>query len=757
MELKSGLTSEKPESRAVNEEVEYLEDKRLDGGLLNHFVKPSNQIFKKKIVNGKLQVEYDSEAQNSSKRRNPAQPISFNNNRLYKGTSKLNNSKNNTDEIRSRLYSNRNRTDKNTGRINSSNNSGSYLNRWQKPVSNSQMRRNEEQGKFNQQMGNMGYSNDPASNLILIPQFQNNRSHLDSSHTLRSPYHGVRTSNQNSVKSVRSRTADTLNRRFIHNQYRPIHMYTRFQPSLSKYEHDMIRLSQSKGGSLERNQNLRENPSGLSRFNTERMGVNSQVQNRGDPTRSVQETRDNRVFQSIPAMNNIYSFSNLRAQGVNKNPQRERFVNQGGSPGLNRRNMQGTLRKAYTQYPSNAESLSQHPREMEYAHNNFLYGRPSSVVRSHQNFPISRNKSNGLNKNMRLRAKPNGRSNVMAMFFRKILVFNSKLEGLKQKLFAPNSGFDCQKLFRDFAQENPEHLSMQELMSLFNSLDFNYSPQIVYKILLYLLRQETNENNALNQNTPSKKFELTGSGRLLEVLNKQFRSMTNNVPKRSNKPHSPNSDHLDYSKFEAFFCPMKEAGTVLSDETLERSLHGARAHEPFLNKEAIFHLVRQIVILSLRKLEDLGWVIRSLRMFPPEHLFQILGPEVDVKGQFSAPSNQVNNLTSMNKIAQNKLLGPQVRKMRNSLTFQNIPDNENIQKEESKNGRSNLLNRFLTPQKKQNTEVVKEFNLQKFLKTNGVDFLTGDLIFIFKELGCFSDAVNYEQFSGYLTADLWSL
>ena len=591
-------------------------------------------------------------------------------------------------------------------------------------------------------------NDDPASNLILIPQLQKNRSHLDSNHTVRSPY--VRTSNQNSVKSVRSRTADTLNRRFIHNQYRPVHMYTRFQPSLSKYEHDLMRskLSQSKGGSLERNQNLRnnlnihENLSGFGRFNTEQMGLNSPVQNRPN-ARSTHDARNNRVFQSIPVMNNIYSFSNLRAQNIKSN-QANQFNNQHNQ---NYGKDNGTIRKAYTQYPSNTDSLSQHRRDMD-GQNNYLYARPSSMVRSHQNFPVSRNRSNN---HMRLGRKPNGRSNVMAMFFRKILVFNSKLEGLKQKLFAQNSGFDCQKLFQDFAQENPDHLSMQELMSLFNSLDFNYSPQIVYKILLYLLRQET-YTNPHDQPSQSKKFELTGSGRLLEVLNKQFRSMTHN--KRSNKPRSPNSDHLDYSKFEAFFCPMKEAGTVLSDETLERSLHGARTHEPFLNKEAIFHLVRQIVILSLRKLEDLGWVIRSLRMFPPEHLFQILGPELDKKGEFSQMSNN-GNLTSMNKITGNKLLGQNVKKMRNSLTFQNIPDNEKIP--ENKNKRSDLLNRFLTPQKKQNIEVVKEFNLQKFLKINGVDFLTGDLIFIFKELGCFSNKVNYDQFSGYLTADLWSL
>jgi hypothetical protein len=344
------------------------------------------------------------------------------------------------------------------------------------------------------------------------------------------------------------------------------------------------------------------------------------------------------------------------------------------------------------------------------------------------------------------------------MFFRKILVFNSKLEGLKQKLFSPNSGFDCPKLFRDFARENPDHLSMQEFMSFFNSLDFNYSPQIVYKILLYLLRQD-NSNDPFNQTSKAKKFELTGSGRLMEVLASRMKSM--NMKK---KGVSSNSDHLDYSKFESFFCPMKETDTVLSDETLERSLHGARGQETFLNKEAIFHLVRQIVILSLRKLEDLGWVIRNLRLFPPEHLFQLLGSETVKRNAYSvqegrSTSKKAQNLTSVSKLDQKKEFFGQ-KKMKNSLTFQNISGAENLmaqQMEENQRPRSNLLNQFLTPNKPHSLEELREVPLQRFLKMNGVDFLNGDLIYIFKELGSYSDKIGFDQFSAYLTADLWSL
>jgi hypothetical protein len=627
-----------------------------------------------------------------------------------------------------------------------------------------------------QHYNNMLYGdNDVASNLILKPQFM--QSHLDSNHTLRANFYGKELNRPTSVRSTRARTADTLNRRFYNQRYKPMHVYTRFQPSMSKYEHDLIRsqVSLSKHNSLEKNPRGENMVYGIpyGKYRTEDVNQKQGFGHEGVRVNNVNGHQlEREAFKKSPGLNNIYSFSNLRPASQNQGSLDSRH-NFGNSPGQQPiyvgRDPTGTLRKGYVKYPSNIENSLTQRNNRGYGHNNnYLYAnRPVSATHSAHNVRVSRNRYVSPNANMMHLGKVNGRSNVLAMFFRKILVFNSKLESLKQKLFAPNSGFDCPKLFRDFARENPERVSMEELMSFFQSLEFNYSPQIVYKILLYLTRKDTSSEDQMTKASTSKQFELTGSGRLMEVLKKRFNSMSNNQANaRFQKPHPSTSDLLDYSKFESFFSPMKETGTVLSDETIERSMQGVRNHENFLNKEALFHLIRQIVILSLRKLEDLGWVIRSLRLFPPEHLFQLLGADLSQRNDSLSKSQMSNNtkdmnLTSVNKMDQNKNFFGNNKQMKNSLTFQNIPQSDQLTNDNRestpKKGPSNLLNQFLANDKTKTRGQLSEMALHRFLKQNGVDFLTGDLVFIFKELGSFSDGMSFDQFSGYLTADLWSL
>lgn len=771
-----------PTSQEVNE-GQYLENKDFSGNLLGGFVKPSGQAIRKKIVNGQLQIEYDPEAQTpaSSKQNNlrkitsknnsslqyPSQSISFNDNRLHSEQPRFNSSINHVQEIRDKLYLKRNKPGHMLAQNRGSGRNDYFQRKWQQQTMPSNRGTHDNSFAQNQDYGQHFYGeNDPVSNLILKPSM-NNRSHLDSNHTLRSPFPMLKISRPTSVRSMRSRTADTLNRRFLHHNQRPIHIYRRFHPSLSKYEHDLIRSQQSRGNSLDKNY-IQANGGAmaypLSKFNTEQMNPRSLSNYHDSQAHRLQAnfTKNEggqRVYQNIPGLNNNQSFGNLRPG----NPDNARGPPGGKYYTVNMDSRQGLINARNTGMHQNFSPApkmgKRSPRQVGYGHQNYLYAnkRPS-ITRSHYNIsPGSRAPRMFHSRTMEMASgQSSGRSNILAMFFRKILVFNSKLEGLKQKLFAPNSGFDCQKLFRDFAQENPEHLSMEELMSLFQSLDFNYSPQIVYKILLYLIRKESTRS-PFREAPASKKFQLTPSGRLMEVLGTRLQSMSH---AKSSPPGKPsNSDHLDYSKFESFFCPIKETATVLSDETLERSLHGARAHENFLNKEAIFHLVRQIVILSLRKLEDLGWVIRSLRLFPPEHLFQILGPQqvsgkdgqVPMENPTAKKSNRVTSISKED--SQKPFFGN--KQMRNSLTFQNIP-NDNASSKDTQ-PRSKLLNQFLAPSRAQSMGEVRELPLQRFLKANGVDFLSGDLIYIFKELGSHPDKLGFDQFSSYVTADLWSL
>lgn len=787
-----------------NGETTYLENKRLDGGLLNTFVKSGGQSFKKKMVNGKLQVEFDSENQTpaSSHPNNnpvvrqmihknthlpePKEPISFNNNLVQnQERPNFNGSRENKAEIRNKLYTNRH---KKRPMADVKVQTEGYWGKLQNPQytdtqNNSQVLR----GTFDSDAfaNARGYNqmllgdNDAASNLILKPQFM--RSHLDSNHTLRAGFPPRHMNRPLSVRSHRARTADTLNRRFVTNRHRPMHMYSRYQPSMSKYEHDLIRsqASLSKGNSVDKNYQAEGMVYGIpyGRYGTENLDLlRNPGYSRGRNPPHVKNgnfEQNGRGYERNPGMNNIYSFSNLRPKSQNQaNRGSRRNMN---NPIFQSKDPSATLRKGYVKYPSNVDNppMPRHPHGLG-QNNKYLYtNRPVSETRSHHEMSLSRgNEVSGIHRMVHLgMGKVTGRSNILAMFFRKILVFNSKLEGLKQKLFAQNSGFDCPKLFEDFARENPERMSMEDLMTFFRSLEFNYSPQIVYKILLYLTRKDPDSDDNAGRASNSKQFELTGSGRLMEVLKKRLNSMGRANP-RFQKPEPSTSDLLDYSKFESFFSPLKETGTVLSDETIERSMQGVRNHENFLNKEALFHLIRQIVILSLRKLEDLGWVIRSLRLFPPEHLFQLLGAEYDTsreslsKGKpdpytnptdFSGNYNEHQpNLTSVSKMDQNKDFFPTPKKMKNSLTFQNIP-HEVQQKTPNSKEASPLLNRFLGREKAKSAGVLREGALHGFLKENGVDFLTGDLVFIFKELGTFGDRMSFEQFSAYLTGDLWSL
>ena len=124
--------------------------------MLNNFVKPSNSGFKKKIVNEKLQVEYDSDIQNSSKPRNQriysnhAQPISFNNNGLYRDKPINDNSQNNN-KIGNKLYYNQNNINNEINNDNNNNENRSFLKKWQKQSPNTNERQNYHQRLLNSQ------------------------------------------------------------------------------------------------------------------------------------------------------------------------------------------------------------------------------------------------------------------------------------------------------------------------------------------------------------------------------------------------------------------------------------------------------------------------------------------------------------------------------------------------------------------------------------------------------------------------------
>ena len=648
--------------KIISEEVVYLQNQPLNKGLLNQFVKGSSDQYQKKMVNGRLTLTTGNNP--SINRPVKDQPISFNNNMI-------------------RNMENQERDDLTNGLVLKP----SYQQRRGFPL-------------------RYGTQEEPHRNhMVRSNLMRGARERADSQSSNQFNGWGREVSRPMSVRSTRSRGMDTLNRQAMLGGRRPVHMYTRFQPSFSKHEHDMIR----------------------SQYSNSRSGVAS-VDRNLPQKRMFPMQRGNQVYQSEQGMQNIYSFSNLKKNQGGQNP--------------------APIHDSLDQLPS-PHKFKVYRTEPNLTGKQHHYSQGNNFIQDRVNY-------NG-------QVKSNGLCNVLAMFFRKILVFNSKLESIKQKLNNGFSSFDSLKLFQSFSKEDPGKLTLRDFTMLFHYLGFNYPPSIVIKIMLYLSRNRFSINNApMVDNSSLNTFELTGSGRLLEVESKKTTPIKFGNPRPV--PQSEKDNFLDYTQFRGFFDLNKDTGTVLSEDTIERSLNKHKTGGS--NKEAEYHLIRQLVILSLRKLEDLGWVIQSLRMFSPQDIFAVLGAESgnsNYHQDLTEETNTVknNNTSNTTSITRTEILeknffpigmkGP-------GPTFQKIPGNSKsrernqIQKQKAAFKLDKLsLGKFLRDMKNPSQELTGK-GLLRFLEQNGVDFIPTDLVHIFKELGSQENHLCFGEFVDYLSS-----
>ena len=655
-------------------EVIHMENKPLNGGLLNKYVRPTSTPLQMKMINGKYQI---------------IQPT--------------NNS--NKNEMKKKQYYMHNK--------------GVYGSETQEdPQSGLILKTRKENGKRN-----------PRS------EYNNNYNNYNNNNFVQNKWR-TQPMRSLSVRSSQSRGVDTLQRHVIQGQMRPVHMYTRFQPSFSKYDQNLIRSSQP-----ERN-------------------INAQRADNNTDRRFFQSKPDNRVFQSMPGMNNIYSFSNL---------------NQKSNAGLIAQNSldMNNDRADYNNLLDRNRRMNQDLRPQS---RNYIPQRnksAKSVEHLKRSAPQYHNYHHQENNKANYEAVIRRKSicNILVMLFRKMLVFNSKLEGLKQKLYSDSQGFqgfNIQTLFSNFCDRSHNKIFSSGLNSCFQHLGFNYSPAIVQKLIRYFSKMQTEHINMFSEKGTDHKFELTGSGKLKEVT----RHRQNHAPRQYNEHQMPKQqDSLSFREFEGLFIPLKDNFTLQSEETLEKNIAGDTpgAYYP-VNKEAEYHLIRQIVILSLRKLEDLGWMIRSLKIFRPMEVSKVLQTEFTINS-----SNQIIDETTTVKNGfaisdslkesnfkksevindrQNGMLEANLDMLPDSKMFS---ENSISGRETGQKGiRGQVLNQFSNYNKRVSEEMNTE-NLMNFLNRNEIDHLPSDLVFIFKEIGCDKERVSFNDILDYLALQLWNI
>jgi hypothetical protein len=176
--------------------------------------------------------------------------------------------------------------------------------------------------------------------------------------------------------------------------------------------------------------------------------------------------------------------------------------------------------------------------------------------------------------------------NRLKVLFKKFFVYLSKIETLKMKLYKFNDESLTYYLYREFCHYETNTFDFESLRSLLRHLNLDMEESMMIKLVFYL-----------------KKFP------------REFQKKT--TPTQMNGKDLV----LCYPEFRELFVSHK---IRLSEEYLHSEWESSGdQHESIINKSQYF-LLRQILILKAKQLEDISRVVDSLHVYSAEKVFHFI-------------------------------------------------------------------------------------------------------------------------------------
>lgn len=276
----------------------------------------------------------------------------------------------------------------------------------------------------------------------------------------------------------------------------------------------------------------------------------------------------------------------------------------------------------------------------------------------------------------------------LKILFKKLFVYQSKIEGLKMKLYKSNGENLTYTLHRDFVDPDSGHFNLASLENLFAHLNLRMEQTTTRKLILFLAKfADSAHQNQLLLSDPS-----------------------------SNEKDAPVSEFpsdLSYSHFRELFISHKIQLSELYLHSEWESL--ADNPSPVLEKAEYF-LLRQIVLLQTKQLKDVGRVVQSLRASPGSKVFEFLmsfGARESHRYRSHSPSPGMsfsnNQYNTWNNLAETKDRSLQFipetdSKMTGASSQTQTKKTKNVSnKQLLGNFGSRLLNRFIKKSEKWNS------------------------------------------------------
>lgn len=187
--------------------------------------------------------------------------------------------------------------------------------------------------------------------------------------------------------------------------------------------------------------------------------------------------------------------------------------------------------------------------------------------------------------------------------------------------------------------------------------------------------------------------------------------------------------------------------------------------------ETEYHIIRQILLLMNRKLNDIGHIIRTLRSYQIEEIFGYLT-------KFNSPSNvrisegsfnkedplySVNHSLSKSVHSSNQYYRPDSRG--NIIPMKNESLKGYLQDSSGNASNNMMLNKFVKQRNNVESQRTSEIKhdpfcidietICNFLEYHEVQFLPEDVPFVFKDMGLTDTKVGIDHFEKFMDSCLW--
>lgn len=385
---------------------------------------------------------------------------------------------------------------------------------------------------------------------------------------------------------------------------------------------------------------------------------------------------------------------------------------------------------------------------------------------------------------------PSSINDLLLLLFKKILVYNSKIESLQKKIHENNPNFSVKVLFKEIDKERKAFLTPHDMGYFLHYFGFRVSDWETFKMMGFL---SSHRISTLQELISSEGANAGVSG----VVQSKYFGENNKLSSLSLAKNSKTKVFINYESFSRLFKPMDRSFRPNFQKKPQTNYSMAKGI-----KESEFYLIRQIILLTFRKIDEIGMILQYLRKHPSEDIFELLcrfnegmyNRQSEGSHRFDSDDHpqkrrqtnpdeaeNIKRLKSVSEVISESALQDSLSQMLSKPPAKGKSDapkskkpvikkskldlkkkQKSLNKSNASIKQSTVINKAIPkgklPEKKETTKKQiwpNQKTFENFLNHHKIRFLKKDTVFLLRDLGALGDCLYEDRFKRFLFSNVW--